>query len=204
MKEFSIKHKNLRMGGAKKKGDTPAPLCGARCSGENKIPRVGKKTKRYSSVEKRDYVLSHVGIQSVKEMAVHLGCTPLWVYEILRKVRSERELLHGKLVETVAEEQFNRLNQMARDAFLALDSYRKAHPEGDQIYRLHKIYRDAEHSLTYFLRAVGMYRDDRPVMATQINVNIGKRGINEVLEEIRGDYDGDIVDVIAKNIEQQY
>lgn len=186
-------------------GDGKLLGSGRGTSGSKILSQVGKSKKRFSAIEKRDYVLTHVGIQEPGEMAEYLHCTEDWIYRILSKIRQERDLLHGRLIENVAEEQFNRLNASARTAFKELMAYRKSmqdeEADGKALYRMHKIYRDAEHALTYFLRAVGLYRDDRPVVATQINVNIGKKGIGEILEELRQEYDNNTIDIIAKNVE---
>lgn len=172
-------------------------------SGKKILTQAGRGAKKTSAIAKRDYVLTHLGIETTEEMAKALGCSEDWIYKILTKIRSERELLHGRLIENVAEEQFNRLNKMADTAFKQLTAYREEHPDGgEHLYKMHKIYRDSEHGLTYFLKAVGLYRDDKPVVATQINLNIGKRGINEILAEIQQEYSADIIDVIAKKVKE--
>lgn len=121
--------------------------------------------KKFTASEKKQYVLSHLGVQTYAAMAAHLACTEANVYLILAEIRKDRDtmLISKDLIATAAEEQFNRLNMHAKVTFTNLmNEWNRVQGGGspDNLYNYTQYYNIAERQLTHFLKAVGVYLQD--------------------------------------------
>jgi hypothetical protein len=119
--------------------------------------------KKYSAIQKKRYLLNHLGIMTIENIANELDCSEEWIYKMLKGIRKERDLIHCELVKTSAEEQFNRLNNNAKLAFTELMKERQKIMQGgddNKLYKYNRMYIEAETALTKFLKAIGLYQPD--------------------------------------------
>jgi len=141
--------------------------------------------------KRKEYILAHLGLMTYEDIQTHLDISETTLYNDLKSIRSERDLIHKDAISTVAEEQFNRLNTSAKLAFKDLIAHKKkiqelekidlrllARSEQEQIngqlivlykmtYTINKTHQVAERSLTKFLQAVGAFRQEVGVDMSQ-------------------------------------
>jgi len=137
--------------------------------------KKGSTNKTWTPVKRKQYVLEHLGTMTNEQLANRIECGVDNVYKILQSIREERDLIHHELIQTSAEEQFNRLNNNTKLSFNDLMSYRKkvqdkrqvALSNGDpeevddsKMYTYNRIYIESERELTKFLKGVGLYNPE--------------------------------------------
>lgn len=183
--------------------------------------------KKYSHKEKRDYVLQHLGLITRDSMAKTLDCSVTQIYNIIVKLREDRDkLITQDMCDVIAEEQFNRLNANAKLAFEEILKERKrvkdlreynhrrmakdldvVAVDTKELTNLFYMYGTAERQLTNFLKALGVYNPEIFVQqnfqdnsTTNINVTA-----EEVLADVRRSYGEDIaLEIEAKIIEADF
>lgn len=134
---------------------------------------------RKSPDQKKAYILEHLGVMSIENMAKNLECSQTRIYQILRDIRKDRDgLIATDLVSTAAEEQYNRLNTACKLAFSTLmRAYTEAQrPDTElndsRLYTYSSIYVRAEGALTQFMKALGLYAPDINVVANNTGPSV--------------------------------
>jgi len=191
-----------------------------------KLPPKGPASskKKYSTEQKREYVLKNLGLMTRESMAKTLECSPTQIYNIVARLRDNRaKLITEDLISVIAEEQFNRLNMNAKLTFNDLVNERRRLEEvkKSNIRRIAKdmdplpvdtselssyfyMYATAERQLTNYMKALGIYNPD---ILIQQNIQQGDNSTlsieftaEEALKEVRESYSEDVVQNIYDKI----